>query len=208
MAVATGEVSRLGIRIKKRQRPPGSARPASALWFILPAALFLGALVVYPLIDTIAQSFQDSTTRSFTGLQNYQDTFGNDRFLTALRNTLVWVAVAPAIITGVGLVYAVLTERVGYGTALKVILFMPMAISMLSIGVIWRVMYEADPARGLINAGVGVAANAINGPGPYPDATPANIRGERAQGGAIVRFADGQIAECWNLPAQVRAVAS
>ena len=58
----------------------------------------------------------------------------------------------PTLATGIGLVLAVLAERVRWQTAFKVAVFMPMAISFLAAGVIFRIVYEEDPRRGLANA--------------------------------------------------------
>ena len=55
--------------------------------------------------------------------------------------------VVPAFVTAVGLVFAVLLERIRFSVAFKVAVFMPMAISLFAAGVIWRLMYEKDPRR-------------------------------------------------------------
>ena len=59
---------------------------------------------------------------------------------------------APAVSTALGLIFAVLTERVRWGTAFKLVVFMPMAISMLAAGIIFRLVYDQDPAKGVANA--------------------------------------------------------
>ncbi|MGH2698791.1 MAG: ABC transporter permease subunit [Actinomycetota bacterium] len=142
-----------------------------ALGFMLPALILLGALILYPVVDTVAQSFQDQDTRQFVGLDNYTRALDRDNTITALKNTLIWVILVPGLITAGGLIFAVLTERVRYGTAIKVILFMPMAISALSVGVIWRIMYEQEPERGLVNAVIGAGTDAVNPAGSFPNAT-------------------------------------
>ncbi|HJR45073.1 MAG TPA: ABC transporter permease subunit [Actinomycetota bacterium] len=153
------------------QRPPGAAKRWLALLFLAPALFLLGAIVVYPTIDTIAQSFQDDTTRSFVGLDNYQRAAQSDTIVTAIKNNAIWVLSAPAIITSLGLMFAVLTERVKFATAIKIIVFMPMAISFLATGVIWRVtMYEPSPELGLLNAVIGKASEVTGGAGGYPTA--------------------------------------
>lgn len=144
-----------------------------ALAFLAPALVFLGALLVYPSVATAVQSFYSSTTGEFVGLSHYREIAQTPRILTALKNTAIWVAAAPAIVTGLGLMFALLTERVRYGTAIKTLLFMPMAISFLATGVIWRVVYDPEPSFGLANATVGAAYNAAVPPGPYPEAEPA-----------------------------------
>jgi alpha-glucoside transport system permease protein len=170
MAATAAEVRRKPKAVKI-EPPPGGARRGVALAFFGPAAVVLIALVIYPAIDTIVQSLQNSDRTAFVGAENYQEVFANDRIFTALKNNVIWVAIAPALITGLGLVFAVLTERIRYGTAIKLILFMPMAISMLVTGVFWRLMYEQDPKLGVVNAALGGVYNLFNGPGPYPEAT-------------------------------------
>jgi alpha-glucoside transport system permease protein len=170
MAATAAEVRRKPKTLKV-ERPPGGARRGAALAFLAPAAVMLIALVVYPAIDTIIQSLQNSDRTAVVGLANYQEVFANERIFTALKNNVIWVAIAPAVITGLGLVFAILTERVRYGTALKLILFMPMAISMLVTAVFWRLMYEQSPELGVVNAALGGVYNVFNGPGPYPEAT-------------------------------------
>lgn len=140
--------------------------------FLLPALVILGALVLYPIFFSIVRSLFDKSGDSFIGLQNYQEIFTSDRTFTALKNTLIWVIVAPSIVTALGLVFAVLTERVRWGTAFKVAIFMPMAISFLSVGVIWRLVYEENPNVGLANAAAQGVVHTFRSPGPYPGARP------------------------------------
>jgi alpha-glucoside transport system permease protein len=174
-------------RKAKIERPPGGGRSWVALAFLLPALIALGGLVVYPTIDTIAQSFQADDTREFIGLDNYQEIVENARIRIAIVNTGIWVVIAPMLITGLGLIIAVLTERVTYSGAIKTVLFMPMAISALAVGVIWRSVYDPRPEIGLANAVIGVAAEAINEPGKYPGAQPPpNSQVEKGPQGSIV----------------------
>jgi alpha-glucoside transport system permease protein len=152
------------------------ARPWVAASFLLPAFLLLGALVVYPIGYSIWRSLFDAAGTTFVGLGNYVEVFSDSDNLTAVQNTLIWVVVAPSIATALGLIFAVLTDRVRFGTAFKLIIFMPMAISMLAAGIIFRLVYEADPDRGIANAvWVGVHdtftdASAWPGARPRPDA--------------------------------------
>ena len=114
-------------------RPAPSVSPRKSvtrtrLWvavlFLLPALVLLGALVVYPIGYSVWRSLYDADGSGFVGLENYGDIFSNDSTLTAVRNTAIWVAVAPAVVTVLGLIFAVLTERVRWGTAFKLIVFM------------------------------------------------------------------------------------
>jgi alpha-glucoside transport system permease protein len=187
MASTAAEV-RPGVRYGEKikiEPPPGATKRWVAFLFMAPALFFLGALVVYPTFDTIAQSVRDSAG-NFVGAANYQEIAETTRIRTAIKNSFIWVATAPAIITGLGLVFAILTERVRYQTAIKIVVFMPMAISFLATGVIWRVMYDPDPEKGFVNASAGAVSNAVGGAGLYPTATiPPGAELEK-QGGAIM----------------------
>ncbi|MFC5722696.1 ABC transporter permease subunit [Streptomyces gamaensis] len=161
-------------------------RPWLAALFLLPALALLGALVVYPIGYSLYRSFFDASGGSFVGVDNYQEVFTDDRIRTALKNNVVWVIAAPSLATALGLVFAVLTERVRWGTAFKLVVFMPMAISMLAAGIIFRLMYEQDPQRGVANAvWVGVH-DTFSAPSPFPGAHPSDSGILTASGGAFV----------------------
>ncbi|MTE19267.1 ABC transporter permease subunit [Streptomyces sp. TRM43335] len=127
-------------------------RPWAAACFLLPALVLLGALVVHPIVYSVHRSLFDASGTGFVGLGNYVELFTDDGTLTAIRNNAIWMAVAPTVCTALGLIFAVLTERVRWSTAFKLIVFMPMAISMLAAGIIFRLVYEQDPQRGVANA--------------------------------------------------------
>lgn len=148
------------------------ARPWVVVSFLLPALLLLGALVVYPIVYTIWRSFFDGAGDSFVGLENFGEIFSNDATRTALGNNVIWIVVAPAVCTALGLIFAVMTERIRWATAFKLIVFMPMAISMLAAGIIFRLVYEADPDRGLANAVVTTVHDTFSGSASWPDAEP------------------------------------
>ncbi|MFE0640371.1 carbohydrate ABC transporter permease [Streptomyces sp. NPDC058877] len=143
-----------------------------AAGFLLPALLLLGALVVYPIGYSVRRSLFDRSDASFVGLDNYLALVTDESLRTAVRNNLIWLVVAPAVATALGLVFAVLTERVRWGTAFKLVVFMPMAISMLAAGIIFRLVYEQDPDRGVANAvWVGVHDTFVESSG-FPGARP------------------------------------
>ncbi|SEC94650.1 alpha-glucoside transport system permease protein [Streptomyces misionensis] len=143
--------------------PPGPAasrprksvtgtRKTVAVLFLLPALVLLGALVVYPIGYSVVRSFGTNSGHGFAGLDNYRTVFTDDGILTALKNNVIWVVFAPTVSTALGLIFAVLTERVRWGTAFKLVVFMPMAISMLAAGIIFRLVYDQDPGKGVANA--------------------------------------------------------
>lgn len=129
----------------------GTRKTVAAL-FLLPALVLLGALVVYPIGYSVVRSFYDQSGDSFAGFDNYKSLFSDDGIRTALKNNVIWVVFAPTLTTALGLVFAVLTERVRWGTAFKLVVFMPMAISMLAAGIIFRLVYDQDPDKGFANA--------------------------------------------------------
>ncbi len=136
---------------RPRKSVTGTRKAVAAL-FLLPALVLLGALVVYPIGYSVVRSFYDQSGDSFTGFDNYQALFTDDGIRTALKNNIVWVVFAPTVATALGLIFAVLTERVRWGTAFKLVVFMPMAISMLAAGIIFRLVYDQDPDKGVANA--------------------------------------------------------
>jgi alpha-glucoside transport system permease protein len=141
-----------------------------ALLFVFPALLLLGALVVYPVLFSIGRSLFDASGTRFVGGENYTEMFRDPATLKAVRNTAVWVVVAPALLTGLGLVLAVLVEKVRWATAFKLLLFMPMAVSFLAAGIIFRLAYDEDPDKGVLNAAVVGVHDAFAGTSSYPTA--------------------------------------
>jgi alpha-glucoside transport system permease protein len=141
-----------------------------AFAFLLPALAFLGVWIVYPAIYTIVRSFFDAGGSHFVWLDNYRSIFTTQTILTAIENNAIWIGVVPALVTAIGLVFAVLTERIRWSVAFKTAVFMPMAISLFAAGVIWRIMYLQEPDRGAVNAAIGAVHDVFVSPGPLTDA--------------------------------------
>ncbi|MER6983607.1 ABC transporter permease subunit, partial [Streptomyces carpinensis] len=141
-----------------------------ALLFVFPALLLLGALVLYPVLFSVGRSFFDASGTRFVGGDNYTEMFRDPATLKAIRNTVVWVVVAPALLTGLGLILAVLVEKVRWATAFKLLLFMPMAVSFLAAGIIFRLAYDQDPDKGVLNAAAVSVHDAFAGTSSYPTA--------------------------------------
>ncbi|MEV5275253.1 ABC transporter permease [Streptomyces werraensis] len=190
--------------VVKRATPPAPARPDGArgrrlrrrgrivaLLFALPALLLLGALVVYPVLFSVGRSFFDATGTEFVGGENYAEMFRDPATLKAVRNTAIWVVVAPTLLTGLGLILAVLVEKVRWATAFKLLLFMPMAVSFLAAGIIFRLAYDEDPDKGVLNAAVVSVHDAFTGSSSYPTARPRDGEGlTREPDGSYVTAAD------------------
>ncbi len=111
--------------------------------FVGPALVLLSIFLVYPAIYTILISFQDSTSTSWVGWDNYAFVFSDPAMLRSIRNTLGWIVVVPTVATGVGLIFAVLADRLTRLESLsKSLIFLPMAISFVGASVVWGFIYD------------------------------------------------------------------
>jgi alpha-glucoside transport system permease protein len=168
-----------------------------AIAFLAPAVALLGVWIVYPTVYTIVRSLFDREGSNFVGLDNYGELFSQDILVTAIKNNALWLAVVPALVTAIGLVFAVLLERVRWSLAFKTVVFMPMAISLFAAGVIWRVMDEKDPDIGAVNASLGAIVDAVDPPGALPDAQPSTdaLTGSAKRGMTLQRpVSPGEVA--------------
>ena len=140
-------LARLGARAR------GACRPW--LW-LAPAFLLLGGLLVYPVLRTLALSLMDASSSRFVGLENYRHLFTDPNLRVVLRNNLGWMLVFPPMAALSGLAIAVLADRAPGEKVLKSAIFMPSAISFAVAGIIWRFMYQFQPATmpqvGTLNA--------------------------------------------------------
>jgi alpha-glucoside transport system permease protein len=139
------------------EKKQGLVRP----WFwIAPAILFLVVFLIYPTLNTIVLSFLDGQSKNFVGLDNYFWFAGDSGTLEALRNSVLWVVFMTGGVVGLGLLIAVLVDRVRYESVAKSVIFVPLAISFVAAGVIWNFMYQyQDPSRpqtGTLNALIGI----------------------------------------------------
>ncbi len=122
-----------------------NAERINASAFLLPAVLLLLAGLLYPAVLTIIASFQNPRGTAFVGLDNYIDIFTESAYLTVLRNTFLWVLLTPIIATAIGLLYAVLVDRVRGEAVAKAFIFLPLAISLVGASIIWKFVYEFRP---------------------------------------------------------------
>mgnify|MGYP002652352588 CR=1 FL=1 len=126
--------------------------------FVGPAVLLVGALLVYPALRTILESFYDRRGQNFVGLENYADLLGESGFRETLVNNVLWIIVVPTVVVIVGLAVAALADRLGDRSEklVKSAIFLPMAISFVGAATIWRFVYAQDPAGrpqvGILNA--------------------------------------------------------
>jgi alpha-glucoside transport system permease protein len=126
-------------------------------WLFAGPALFLLALfLVYPSIETIRVSFYNWNSTAYVGFQNYISAFTEPSMLNVFRNNAIWVFVFTLFTVSLGLILAVLLDRVRYEKFLKSFIFIPMAISMVGASTIWKFVYAYKPPSapqiGLLNA--------------------------------------------------------
>ena len=122
----------------------GQANVRPWLW-LAPCLAFLIFFWIYPAINTFIISFYGPNSDKFVGLANYQYFFTDPNTLSALRNNVIWLIFGTGLTVVLGLLIAVLTDRVPYESLAKALVFLPMAISMVAAGVIWRFMYTYQP---------------------------------------------------------------
>lgn len=143
--------------LRTAPRPPRRRRYSWSAWFwIAPTIFLMGVFFIWPFINTVWVSFFNADSTVFVGWKNYKSIFTETDLLIVLRNNLLWLVVATVLTVGLGLLVAVLVDRVRIESIIKSALFIPMAISFVGAGVIWRFMYIYEPANttqiGLLNA--------------------------------------------------------
>jgi len=136
---------------------PDSVQTRARPWvYVGPLLLILAFYLVYPTLNTLRLSFYDASSEHFVGLQNYAWALTSREMHIAFRNNLLWLVLLTTFSVGLGLIIAVLVNRVRYEPAAKSIVFLPMAISLVGASVIWRFVYAFKPAGvpqiGLLNA--------------------------------------------------------
>jgi alpha-glucoside transport system permease protein len=174
--------------------PPPTAEPGrlgrylTGAIFLGPALFMLGVWMVYPAVYTIIRSFfgEHGFIGTWVGIDNYKTLFTTSTLLTAIKNNAIWVAVVPALVTAIGLVFAVLTERVRWAVAFKTVVFLPMAISAFATGVTWRIMYQQDPNLGAINALGKTISGVVSPAGVLSSALPSTPALQTTPSGALV----------------------
>jgi multiple sugar transport system permease protein len=134
-----------------RNRMDQEAR--TALVLLAPTLLFFLLFQYYPILKSVAISFADygllRRETPFVGLENYVRQFQDPLFLSALGNTLVFVAVCVAVGVALALVIAVLVENTGRWAGLyRTLYFIPVVTSLMATAMIWRWLYASN---GLLN---------------------------------------------------------
>ncbi|WP_166984397.1 carbohydrate ABC transporter permease [Paramicrobacterium fandaimingii] len=111
------------------------------LGFLAPAMILLTVGLIYPAIRTTLLSFTDRNG-DWNGLENIVWMFTQPKILQTLLNTIIWVILVPTVSTAVGLAYAVFIDKSRGEKIYKALVFMPMAISFVGAGIIWKFIYD------------------------------------------------------------------
>src|SRR5579884_2104371 len=130
-------------------------RPLTIVVLLGPALILLAVGLVIPAIRTIYLSFYSDDSTVFLGGKNYGWAFTNGSAQQALLNTLLWILIAPVVATALGLLLAVLVDRIKFQAVYKSLIFMPMAISFVGASIIWKFVYDyrapGQPQTGLLS---------------------------------------------------------
>ncbi len=135
--------------------------------YLAPALIIMTVFIVYPAITTFIMSFQnkDSTQWATAAcgagqpcwgiFENYRYALTSEIMRTAFFNNIKWIFLMVTTTVSLGLLIALLADRVRYEVIAKAIIFMPMAISFVGAGVIWKFVYDYGSGNvqiGLLNA--------------------------------------------------------
>jgi alpha-glucoside transport system permease protein len=111
----------------------------------VPSILLLVVGLIYPAIRTLILAFMDKEAETFVGFDNFIWAFTIPEITVVLANTAIWVVTAPILSTVIGLAIAYMTDRMKRPAAIKSLIFMPMAISFVGAGIIWKFVYSYQP---------------------------------------------------------------
>lgn len=136
--------------------PAAWQRRLTPFIFVLPAVAFVVYFLALPALRTFVASLFDRDGTNFVGLANYVTVFTEPYIRATFRNNLLWIVFGASSTIVSGLVIAALADRSRFESLAKAVIFMPMAISLVGAGVIWRFIYAVrapgDVQIGLLNA--------------------------------------------------------
>ena len=131
--------------------------------YLLPAFIFLGVFMIYPLVDVFVYSFEEgynSASQSFfgTGWYNYSYVLHDPYFLQALKNTLIMVAVTVPLSTGRALLIALgLSSIKALRNLYQTVYFLPYVTNTLAVGLVFMILFKKTAySDGLINLLIGL----------------------------------------------------
>ena len=150
-------------------------RNGKAWLYLLPALVFLGVFMIYPLVDVFVYSFEEgynSASQSFfgTGLYNYSYVLHDPYFLQALKNTCLLVVITVPASTLLALVISTALSSIEKLRGLfQTVYFLPYVTNTLAVGLVFMVLFKKTPySEGLINTLItllgGSSVDFIDGP--------------------------------------------
>jgi alpha-glucoside transport system permease protein len=132
-------------------------------FWALPAIGFATIFMVYPLIRTIIISFRNNADDSWVGFNNYVYFFTFPDTLTSLRNSLLWLVFYTTVSVTLGVIIAILLDRVRYESLAKIAIFLPVPISAVAASIIWKFMFDyhapGTTQTGTLNALLGTVGH-------------------------------------------------
>ena len=143
--------------------------------YLLPAIIFLGVFMVYPLIDVVVYSFEEgynfvSQTSKGTGLYNYRYVLRDPYFVQALKNTFVLVIITVPVSTGLALLISLALSSVKpLRNLFQTVYFLPYVTNTLAVGLVFMVLFKkTEYSDGMVNLLIkafgGEAVDFIDGP--------------------------------------------
>jgi len=131
--------------------------------YLLPAILFIGIFLVYPLIDVFIYSFEESfnsASQSYTGIgwYNYEKVLKDEYFIKALQNTFILVIITVPVSTGLALLISLgLSSIKKLRELFQTIYFLPYVTNTLAVGLVFMILFDqTDSSAGLVNVILGI----------------------------------------------------
>lgn len=118
------------------------ARPIALVIFLGPALVLLLAGLIIPAIRTILFSFMNPDSNEWVGFDNYYWMTQDPNIKSIMVNTILWILVVPIFTAALGLLLAIMLDRIKHESIPKSLLFMPMAISFVGASIIFKFVYE------------------------------------------------------------------
>ena len=118
------------------------ARPIALVIFLAPALALLVAGLIIPAIRTFLFSFMNPDSNEWIGFENYYWMTQDPNIRTIMVNTILWILVVPIFTAALGLLLAIMLDRIKHESIPKSLLFMPMAISFVGASIIFKFVYE------------------------------------------------------------------
>ena len=138
------------------QLPPMWVKRIQPFVFVGPGIAILTWFLALPTLRTFYISLFNENTTRFVWLDNYVQAFTSRAMIESFRNNLLWMIVGTFTTVSAGLLIATLADRSRFESVAKAFIFLPMAISFVGAGIIWRFIYYFAPAGreqvGVLNA--------------------------------------------------------